>query len=119
MKNDVPKIDDLLDGINDSGLQQEPQPQEEQEEYTLLPLDETGLTDEWCLFLSNIRKEVPASSKEERLVCKIDRDIADTLDELNFSRSRSDIVNAVLLTFIKTFKYQLMDNMINSRSLLR
>lgn len=116
MNNDVPKIDDLLDGINDSELQQT---QEEKEEYTLLPLDEMGLTDEWCLFLSNIRKAIPASSKEERLVCKIDREIADSIDELNFSRSRSDIVNAILLTFIKTFKDQLRDNMIDSRSLLR
>lgn len=116
MKNDVPKIDDLLDGINDSGLQENP---EAQNESNLLSENNDELTNLWDFFLTNMRKEVQASSKEERLVCKIDREIADSLDELNFSRSRSDIVNAILLTFIKTFKDQLRDNMIDSRSLLR
>lgn len=116
MNNDVPKIDDLLDGINDSNLQENP---EAQNESNLLSENNDELTNLWNFFLTNMRKEVQASSKEERLVCKIDREIADSLDELNFSRSRSDIVNAILLTFIKTFKDQLRDNMIDSRSLLR
>lgn len=42
--------------------------------------------------------------KEERKVCMIDKDIADSLDECDIDRKcRSDVINAIVRTFITVF----------------
>ena len=48
--------------------------------------------------------------KDERLVCKLDRDLADSLDDCDIhNRSRSDLVNAIVRAFFETYLPQLSE----------
>lgn len=52
------------------------------------------------------------------MICKLDRDLADSLDECNIhNRSRSDMVNAIVRTFFKTYLPQLAQYRRNNKSL--
>ena len=58
----------------------------------------------WQNFLSLLDVEEPATDKSGRLVCKLDRDLADSLDDCDIcNRSRSDLVNAIVRAFFTTY----------------
>ena len=68
------------------------------------PLHETCSDKCWQDFLSLLDVEEPATDKSGRLVCKLDRDLADSLDDCDIcNRSRSDLVNAIVRAFFTTY----------------
>ena len=129
MTKDIPEIDDLLKGINDpemtltdghteTAIEQQPAvtlSQKESSEERLIPVsDNSGY---WQNFLSYLDSDT-REDKGERMICKLDRDLADSLDECNIhNRSRSDIVNAIVRTFFKTYLPQLAQYRRDNKSL--
>lgn len=54
----------------------------------------------WEDFMRHLDHPVSSEYKESRHVCKLDKELSDTLDELNIKgKSRSDMVNAIVRTF--------------------
>ena len=52
------------------------------------------------------------------MICKLDRDLADSLDECNIhNRSRSDMVNAIVRTFFNAYLPQLAQYRRDNKSL--
>ena len=129
MTKDIPEIDDLLKGINDpemtltdghteTAIEQQPAvtlSQKESSEERLIPVsDNSGY---WQNFLSYLDSDT-REDKGERMICKLDRDLADSLDECNIhNRSRSDMVNAIVRTFFKTYLPQLAQYRRDNKSL--
>ena len=129
MTKDIPEIDDLLKGINDpemtltdghteTAIEQQPAvtlSQKESSEERLIPVsDNSGY---WQNFLSYLDSDT-REDKGERMICKLDRDLADSLDECNIhNRSRSDMVNAIVRTFFKTSLPQLAQYRRDNKSL--
>lgn len=110
MKKDIPEIDDLIAGINDPDVALGAIPQATGEASSLVmasaeePLHETCSDKCWQDFLSLLDVEEPATDKSGRLVCKLDRDLADSLDDCDIcNRSRSDLVNAIVRAFFTTY----------------
>lgn len=129
MTKDIPEIDDLLKGINDPEMTLtdghtettiENQSavtlsQEESTEERFTPVSDNS--DYWQNFLSYLESDI-REDKGERMICKLDRDLADSLDECNIhNRSRSDMVNAIVRTFFKTYLPQLAQYRRNNKSL--
>ena len=129
MTKDIPEIDDLLKGINDPEMTLtdghtettiENQSavtlsQEESTEERFTPVSDNS--DYWQNFLSYLESDT-RDDKGERMICKLDRDLADSLDECNIhNRSRSDMVNAIVRTFFKTYLPQLAQYRRNNKSL--
>ena len=88
MSKDIPEIDDLTRGINDSELilmedtagtqvEQKEKNKEAQEKDTPVSLSDTGC---WGDFMEYLQSDDSKTDKTERLVCKLDRDLADSLD---------------------------------------
>ena len=108
MTKDIPEIDDLLKGINDPEMtltdehtETTIEKQSESVEEWLTPVLDNS--DYWQDFLSCLENNAQ-EDKGERMICKLDRDLADSLDECNIhNRSRSDMVNAIVRTFFKTY----------------
>ena len=129
MTKDIPEIDDLLKGSNDPEMTLtdghtettiENQSavtlsQEESTEERFTPVsDNSGY---WQNFLSYLESDT-REDKGERMICKLDRDLADSLDECNIhNRSRSDMVNAIVRTFFKTYLPQLAQYRRDNKSL--
>ena len=129
MTKDIPEIDDLLKGINDpemtltdghteTAIEQQPAvtlSQKESSEERLIPVsDNSGY---WQNFLSYLDSDT-REDKGERMICKFDRALADSLDECNIhNRSRSDMVNAIVRTFFKTYLPQLAQYRRDNKSL--
>ena len=129
MTKDIPEIDDLLKGINDpemtltdghteTAIEQQPAvtlSQKESSEERLIPLsDNSGY---WQNFLSYLDSDT-REDKGERMICKLARDLADSLDECNIhNRSRSDMVIAIVRTFFKTYLPQLAQYRRDNKSL--
>ena len=99
------QIDDLTRGINDDGpvfneterWEPEVQSSEAQEQDTALPDDKC-----WQDFLSYLEAPADGDGKAGRLVCKLDRDLADSLDDCDIrGRCRSDLVNAIVRSFFE------------------
>ena len=93
------QIDDLTRGINDDGpvfneterWEPEVQSSEAREQDTALPDDKC-----WQDFLSYLEAPTDGDGKAGRLVCKLDRDLADSLDDCDIrGRCRSDLVQTV------------------------
>ena len=110
MKKDIPEIDDLIAGINDPdvALGAIPQTTEETPSLVMAPAEEPlhGIDSDKCWqdFLSLLDVEEPATDKSGRLVCKLDRDLADSLDDCDIcNRSRSDLVNAIVRAFFTAY----------------
>ena len=89
MSKDIPEIDDLTRGINDSELiltqdtagtqvEQNENNNEAQEKDTAVSLSDTGC---WDDFMEYLQSDDSKTDKTERLVCKLDRDLADSLDD--------------------------------------
>lgn len=58
----------------------------------------------WQDFLSLLETDELTTDKNDRLVCKLDRDLADSLDDCDIhNRSRSDLVNAIVRAFFTTY----------------
>lgn len=129
MTKDIPEIDDLLKGINDPEMaltdehtettvenqSSVAQPQEESVQEQLTPV--SGNSDYWQDFLSCLENDIQ-EDKGERMICKLDRDPADSLDECNIhNRSRSDIVNAIVRTFFNAYLPQLAQYRRDNKSL--
>ena len=105
MSKDIPEIDDLTRGINDSELiltqnsvetqvEQKEKNNEAQEKDTAVSLSDTGC---WDDFMEYLQSDDSKTDKTERLVCKLDRDLADSLDDCDIhGRCRSDLVNAIV-----------------------
>ena len=118
MKKDIPEIGDLTQGINDSdiilthelpemlekssGLQDRTNDTSEKKTETdgepILLSPSKEVEDYWTGFLKNLEISDESNVKSERLVCRLDRDLADSLDDCNIhNRSRSDMVNAIVI----------------------
>ena len=114
-------MDDLIKGINDSDMLLTDEPQgisdaadKEQEESangsaSMLSSDADG-SKCWQVFMNYLDNSDERSDKDERLVCKLDRDLADSLDDCDIhNRSRSDLVNAIVRAFFETYLPQLSE----------
>ncbi len=129
MTNDIPKIDDLLDGINDSeDILEKPSatPQETVEapptEENESPADASSQNDEkcWNSFMTVLDQKTDNNERDDRLVCKIDRDLADSLDDCDIgNRCRSDLVNAIVRAFFETYLTKLLKYRREKKSLFR
>ena len=112
MSKDIPEIDDLTRGINDSELiltqdtagtqvEQNENNNEAQEKDTAVSLSDTGC---WDDFMDYLQSDGSGTDKTERLVYKLDRDLADSLDDCDINgRCRSDLVNAIVRAFFKSY----------------
>lgn len=124
MTKDIPEIDDLLKGINDSEMtltdEHTGTATSYQEETVEVPIDPSPVSansDYWQDFLSCLETDTQ-EDKGERMICKLDRDLADSLDECNIhNRSRSDIVNAIVRTFFNAYLPQLAQYRRDNKSL--
>lgn len=122
MTKDIPEIDDLLKGINDPEMtltdehtETTIEKQSESVEEWLTPVLDNS--DYWQDFLSCLENNAQ-EDKGERMICKLDHDLADSLDECNIhNRSRSDMVNAIVRTFFKTYLPQLAQYRRDNKSL--
>ncbi len=115
MTKDIPEINELLQGINDS---------DEMLEKTVppgpdpVPTENSGTTAVpetaedmkcWESFMNHLDKTPDNNEREDRLVCKIDRDLADSLDDCDIgNRCRSDLVNAIVRAFFETYITRLL-----------
>ena len=125
MTKDIPEIDDLLKGINDSDMTLTGEP-EEKSDSTSKTSQEAPVNEEttdgataalspsvegnkcWQVFMNYLDTSDERGDKDERLVCKLDRDLADSLDDCDIhNRSRSDMVNAIVRAFFETYLPQL------------
>lgn len=115
MKKEIPELDTLLDGINDpeAVLPSTPKWQDNAEEAS----DEapgSSIADDmtekcWAYFMSYLSSSDQRNEKDDRLVCKLDRDLADSLDDCDIgNRCRSDLVNAIIRAFFGTFLSRLI-----------
>ena len=112
MSKDIPEIDDLTRGINDSELiltqdsaetqvEQRENNNEAQEKDTAVSLSNTGC---WNDFMEFLQSDSSGTDKTERLVCKLDRDLADSLDDCDI-RGRYDLKNALTMAFTRSERH--------------
>lgn len=138
MKKEIPEIDTLLDGINDPDAVLNPSPTKEeapndiilQEAKTSLeqkdfspelqPSEELSREKYWNDFMVHLNASDQRTDKDERLNCKLDRDLADSLDDCDIgNRCRSDLVNAIIRTFFDTFLPRLVQYRRERKSLFQ
>lgn len=138
MKKEIPEIDTLLDGINDPDAVLDPSPTKEEAPADILPQKaETSLEHKdsssapqpseelsrekyWNDFLVHLNASDQRTDKDERLNCKLDRDLADSLDDCDIgNRCRSDLVNAIIRTFFDTFLPRLIQYRRERKSLFQ
>lgn len=115
-------MDDLIKGINDPDMLLTDEPQgisdatdTDMQEESLKELESVPFPDAdgskcWLVFMNYLDNSDERSDKDERLVCKLDRDLADSLDDCDIhNRSRSDLVNAIVRAFFETYLPQLSE----------
>ena len=120
MAKNIPEIDDLIKGINDPEITLTDKRQEESDVHetgkaettaghTTAPVSLSGGLEKcWEDFLSFLEDTGTHDDKKERLVCKLDRDLADSLDDCDIrGRCRSALVNAIVRAFFGAFLPQL------------
>ncbi len=112
MTKEIPEINDLIKGINDSDLTLTDGPQvlsgSTGKESTPNPTINSDKC--WQVFMDYLDTSDERNNKDERLVCKLDRDLADSLDDCDIhNRSRSDMVNAIVRAFFETYLPQLSE----------
>ena len=107
-----PEINGLLSGLRtfDNPSRPSPSPTVVQEQTTdalsdqpatFTPVEPMEATTLWDEFMNNLREYPRRCRKPDRLVYHIDKDIADSISECNIEkRSNSDIINAILRTFL-------------------
>lgn len=120
MVNNIPEIDDLTKGINDpdmtlAGTQKEEEPQS-QTEAVIQTFSQHDSC--WEDFLKRLKATDRKSDKSDRMVCKLDRDLADSLDDCDINNHcRSDLVNAIVRAFFETYLPQLVQYKRENKSL--
>lgn len=138
MKKEIPEIDTLLEGINDPDTMLDPsvapgevlsqeagQQADSPSELSETLDDKQPATDEskekyWNDFMVHLNASDQQNDKDERLNCKLDRDLADSLDDCNIgNRCRSDLVNAIIRTFFDTFLSRLVQYRRERKSLFQ
>ena len=115
MTHKLPDIDDLLEGINDPDVDSEISIIPDKEQNKTDPdvgVDEnfrngasvdTG-PDCWRVFITLSEETRKENDKDMRLVCKLDRELADTLDECDINGlCRSDLVNNIVRAFLSSY----------------
>lgn len=115
-------MDDLIKGINDSDMLLTDESQgisdatdNDMQEESLkksasVPSPDADGSKCWQVFMNYLDNSDERSDKDERLVCKLDRDLADSLDDCDIhNRSRSDLVNAIVRAFFETYLPQLSE----------
>lgn len=114
MANEIPELDDLLKGVNgpDTGTKLS------DADITVTQAVGQSSTDGcWDRFLACIESTKP-QDRDGRLACKIDRDLADTLEDCYIrGRCRSDLVNAIVRAFIGAYLPRLADYRREKKSL--
>ena len=113
MKKDIPEIEDLITGINDPDVTLGTTPRTSEEESPLvisshIPSGGSASVSDcskcWQDFLSLLETDELTTDKNDRLVCKLDRDLADSLDDCDIhNHSRSVLVNAIVRAFFTTY----------------
>lgn len=119
-ETNYPKLDELLGGLGNL-VPGTPSAVPEKPEVTAAPAEASpdGSDDDWELFRKNLDLYNFRERKDERMVCKLDRDLADSLDACDIDRKcRSDIVNAIVRTFVTRYIDRLRQYKRNNRSLL-
>ena len=112
-----PKLNELLGGLGNLVPDTDNQ-QSEISENEVQP-DNSAADESWELFRTNLALYNFREKKDERMVYKLDRDLADSLDECDIDRKcRSDIVNAIVRTFINRHIDRLRQFRKSNRSLL-
>jgi len=150
MKKEIPEINTLLEGINDPDTMLDPSaaiddvtvndvasslvkaPSQDAGHQAEPPLEQSESLDEkqttmdegkekyWNDFMSHLNTSDQRNDKDERLNCKLDRDLADSLDDCNIgNRCRSDLVNAIIRTFFDTFLSRLVQYRRERKSLFQ
>lgn len=129
MNNNFPDIDGLLGSIRNvatpvghapaetpaNDAAEMPKPSHTPENG--IDADMTGSM--WEAFMENLSAYGFRERKDERKVCMIDKDIADSLDDCDIDRKcRSDVINAIVRTFITVFLPRLRAYRKKNRSLL-
>ncbi|MBD5236835.1 MAG: hypothetical protein HDS62_04755 [Bacteroidales bacterium] len=104
MNKDIPELNSLLGGIEDpeilAGIAPDTSLIQEQSEVSPESMEDDGRLS-WDSFMRHLDRPTTQDYKESRHVCKLDKELSDTLDELNIkSKSRSDLVNAIVRTFL-------------------
>lgn len=138
MKKEIPEIDTLLEGINDPDAMLDPsaatgevssqeagQQAEPPSELSETLDDKKSVTDEtkekyWNDFMVHLNASDQRNDKDERLNCKLDRDLADSLDDCNIgNRCRSDLVNAIIRAFFDAYLPRLIPYKREKKSLFQ
>lgn len=87
--------------------------------------DKKPVTDEskekyWNDFMVHLNASDQRNDKDERLNCKLDRDLADSLDDCNIgNRCRSDLVNAIIRAFFDAYLPRLIPYKREKKSLFQ
>lgn len=116
-ETNYPKLDELLGGLGNLVPGTSAPVPDMQEAPS--PAPEAPADDDWELFRRNLGLYNFRERKDERMICKLDRDLADSLDACDIDRKcRSDIVNAIVRTFITRYIDRLRQYKRNNRSLL-
>ena len=129
MNNNFPDIDGLLGSIRNVATPVGHKPSETPAYDAVekpgashipeTPIDMNMADSMWEVFMGNLSAYRFRERKDERKVCMIDKDIADSLDECDIDRKcRSDVINAIVRTFITVFLPRLRAYRKKNRSLL-
>ncbi len=121
MKNDIPEIEDLLNGIQGQEIgrtistdmpDDKTDKADNQKNAGQSAPVEKNVTDDdkfWQTFLDKLNHPDPQQDKDDRLVCKLDRDLADSLDDCDIgNKCRSDLVNAMIRAFFNVYMDKLV-----------
>ena len=114
MKNDIPEIEDLLNGIQGQEIGKPSKPDscnhsENKNPNTAETDNNTNKDKYWQTFLDKLNHPDPRQDKDDRLVCKLDRDLADSLDDCDIgNKCRSDLVNAMIRAFFNVYMDKLV-----------
>lgn len=135
MKQTLPDMNDLLKGINDDNPELETDSRLNESSYSPLsegegandvPTDKVtdklseSSADCWNIFLGLTDDSENDSDRDMRLVCKIDRELADTLDECDIDGlCRSDLVNRIVRAFLQTYLDRMVKFKKNRKSLFK
>ena len=104
MRDDIPGIDDLTRGINDADMAfGGNRPSTDENKETSSDANKDGDIC-WLGFLAHAGETPIKEGREEWLACKLDRDLADSLDDCDIhNRCRSDLVNAIVRAFFEAY----------------
>ena len=114
MKNDIPEIEDLLNGIKGQEIGKSSKPDsgnhsENRNPNTAETDNDTNKDKYWQTFLDKLNHPDTQQDKDDRLVCKLDRDLADSLDDCDIgNKCRSDLVNAMIRAFFNVYMDKLV-----------